>query len=70
MASKPRTPRYWPRMNVRGARRRQNLWAYKVVRHRDLFRAAISKLYGFDAGIESGITVEWREPQCRTLNAQ
>lgn len=57
-------------MKVRGARRRRNVWMYQIERHRDLFSAAISKLYGVEAGIESGITVEWREPECRTLNAQ
>lgn len=32
---KPRTPRYWPRMKVRGARRRRKLPMYRLMRIAD-----------------------------------
>ena len=51
MSSKPRTPRYWPHMKVRGARRKQMRTKYAFQRLGDAASAASIPILGFGAAL-------------------
>lgn len=49
--SRPRTPRYWPRMKVRGARRKRKRTTYLFQRIGDAGRVSTASLNAFAAGL-------------------
>ena len=73
---RPRTPRYWPRMKVRGARRRWRAPFDRMARSMDLYGKAFIKVGEQIAAISNiraipikDWAVEWRDPAPRTITA-